>query len=124
MFELSGELRSVWGLLLALGAGHLGAQTIHSEQALPAGPHAVAKGKPVLPLEHKVLTIKLGKRRTIEKVAAMAITGIKKRWHEVRGHFRTKLNPDGSVKWRIPIKPHQRGDERLGRIEKTYRVEK
>lgn len=124
MFELSGELRSVWGLLLALGAGQLGAQTIHTPQALPDGPHPIVKGKPVLPLEHKVLTIKLAKRATVEKVAIRAITGIKKRWHEVRGHFRTKFNPDGTVKWRIPIKAHARGDERLGKIEKTYRVEK
>lgn len=124
MFELSGELRAVWGLLLALGAGHLGAETVTTAQTPPAGPHPVAKGKPLLPLEHKVLTIKLGKRRTVEKVAAMAITGIKKRRHEVRGHFRTKLNTDGSVKWRIPIKSHERGDERLGRIEKVYRVQK
>lgn len=124
MYELQGELRAIWGLLLALGAGHLGAITSHTPQPLPAGPHPIGKGKPILPLEHKVLTIHLGKRKTAEKVAAMAITGVKKRWHEVRGHFRTKLNADGTVKWRIPIKPHERGDERLGRIEKTYRVEK
>lgn len=124
MLELSGELRHLWGLLLALGAGHLGAEAKHAPQALPTGPHPMAKGKPVLPLEHKVLTIKLGKRTTVEKVAMRAITGIKHRLHSVRGHFRTKLNPDGSVKWRIPIKSHERGDARLGRIEKVYRVEK
>lgn len=124
MFELSGELRHIWGLLLALGAGQLGAETITAPQPLPAGPPPVAKGKPVLPLEHKVLTIKLAKRATVDKVTAKAITGIKHRWHEVRGHFRTKKNPDGSIKWRIPIKPHARGDERLGKIEKTYKVER
>lgn len=124
MLELSGELRHLWGLLLALGAGQLGAETKTVAQPLPAGPPPIAKGKPVLPLEHKVLTIKLAKRTTVETVAAKAITGVKHRWHEVRGHFRTKYNPDGSVKWRIPIKPHARGDERLGKIEKTYRVEK
>jgi hypothetical protein len=124
MYELSGELRTIWGLLLALGAGHLGAQSSHAPQALPAGPHPIGKGKPILPLEHKVLTIKLAKRMTVEKVAARAISGAKKRWHSVRGHFRTKYNADGSVKWRIHIDAHERGDERLGRIEKTYRVEK
>ncbi len=124
MLELSGELRHVWGLLLALGAGQLGAETVTKPQALPTGPHRVAKGKPLLPLEHKVLTIKLAKRTTVEKVVAKAITGVKHRWHEVRGHFRTKKNPDGSIKWRIPIKPHARGDERLGKIEKTYKVER
>jgi len=124
MTELSGELRHIWGLLLALGAGHLGAQTVTSDQPISAGPHPMAKGKPVLPLVHKVLTIRLAKRATVEKITARAITGVKHRWHEVRGHFRTKLNPDGSVKWRIPIKAHARGDERLGKIEKTYKVER
>lgn len=124
MLEISGELRNIWGLLLALGAGQLGAETVTKPQAAPAGPHPVAKGKPVLPLEHKVLTIKLSKRTTVEKVAAKAITGVKHRWHEVRGHFRTKYNADGSIKWRIPIKPHERGDERLGKITKTYKVER
>ena len=57
-------------------------------------------------------------------VGAKAITGVKHRWHEVRGHFRTKYNADGSIKWRIPIKPHERGDERLGKITKTYKVER
>lgn len=124
MFELSGELRTIWGLLLALGAGHLGAQTSHAPQPLPPGPYPIGKGKPILPLEHKVLTIKLGKRATAEKVAMRAITGVHHRRHKVRGHFRTKHNPDGTVKWRIPIKAHERGDDRLGRVEKTYRVEK
>lgn len=124
MSELSGELRHIWGLLLALGAGQLGAETVTAPQAISSGPHPMAKGKPVLPLVHKVLTIRLAKRATVEKITARAITGVKHRWHEVRGHFRTKLNPDGSVKWRIPIKPHARGDERLGKIEKTYKVER
>lgn len=122
--ELSGELRHIFGLLIALGAGQLGAETVTAPQALPAGPPPMAKGKPILPLEHKVLTIRLGRRTTVEKVAMRAITGIKHRFHDVRGHFRTKRNSDGSIKWRIPIKPHTRGDERLGKIEKTYRVEK
>lgn len=124
MVEISGELRHMFGLLVALGAGQLGAISTLAPQPVTQGPPVVAKGKTLLPIEHKVLTIKLSKRHTVEKVTMCAITGIKHRWHEVRGHFRTKLNADGTVKWRIPIKPHERGDKRLGRVKKTYKIEK
>jgi hypothetical protein len=122
--EIKGELRHIFGLLVALGAGQLGAVASTVPQPKPDGPPPMMKGKPLFPLEHKILTIKLSKRTTVEKVTMRAITGIKHRWHEVRGHFRTKYNPDGSVKWRVPVKPHERGDERLGKIEKRYEVKK
>jgi hypothetical protein len=124
MGQIAGETRHIFGLLVALGAGQLGAETVLSPQPLPQSAPIMMKGKPLLPLEHKILHIKLSKRATVEKVALRAISGIKHRWHEVRGHFRTKYNADGTVKWRIQIKPHARGDERIGRVEKTYRVER
>jgi hypothetical protein len=61
---------------------------------------------------------------TAEKVALRAIIQAKKRYHEVRGHIRTLRNADGSIRKMVPVHAHHRGDERLGRIEKTYRVEK
>jgi len=42
----------------------------------------------------------------------------------VRAHFRTLKNADGTVRARVPVKAHERGDERLGRIEKQYSVER
>jgi hypothetical protein len=124
MNELAGELRHIFGLLLALGAGQLGASTSMAPQAAPALPPVMMKGKPLLPLEHKVLTIKLSKRHTVEHVTTRALTGARKRWHEVRGHWRTLRNPDGTVRKRVEVHPHERGDKRIGIIEKTYRVEK
>jgi len=124
MKEISGELRHVFGLLIALGAGQMGAVSSTTVQAPPSGAPPVMKGKPLLPLEHKVLTIKLSRRMTVAKVAAKAISGNKKRWHEVRGHFRKLVNADGSLKRMTPVKPHHRGDEKVGRIEKTYLVER
>lgn len=125
MTEISGEARHVWGVLIALGAGQLhGAAGTMKPQPKPSRPPFEQKGKTLHPIEHKVLTITLSKRTTPEKVVLRAITQAKKRWHEVRAHWRTKLNPDGTVKWRTPIKAHTRGDERLGRIEKTYKVQK
>ena len=81
-------------------------------------------GKPLLPIEHKVLHLHLAKRMTVATVIARSITHHKHKWHEVRSHFRTLKNKDGTVKMRVPVKSHERGDERLGRVEKTYKVER
>jgi hypothetical protein len=125
MLEIGGELRHIWGFLIALGAGQLGMEARYSEQAKPETPPPTMKnGKPLLPLEHKVLHLHLAKKMTPARVVVRMMTHHKHRWHEVRAHFRTYKNPDGTVRMRIPIKSHERGDERLGRIEKTYKVEK
>jgi len=125
MEEIAGELRHVWGLLIALGAGQLGMEAKYTAQPKPTGtPPTMKNGKPLLPLEHKVLHLHLAKRMTPAKVVVRMMTHHKLRWHEVRSHFRTLRNPDGTVRKRIPIASHERGDLRLGRVEKTYKVEK
>jgi hypothetical protein len=123
MREISGELRHVWGLLLALGAGKLGAETSITPREKPNGDPPIIKGKPLLPLEHKTLTIKLGRRKSVERIAAKALTGSRKRWHEVRAHIRILHNADGTPKY-VKVSEHHRGDERIGKITKNYRVEK
>jgi hypothetical protein len=125
MEEIAGEARHIFGLLLALGAGQHGVETTTSPQ--PPRNDAVKtmpNGKPLLPLEHKVLHLHLNKKIAPKKVALRAITNHKRRLHEVRAHWRTYRNDDGSVRRRTLIHEHRRGDERLGRIEKTYRVER
>lgn len=124
MAELAGELRHIWGFLIALGAGQLGIEVKMKPQPLHTDIRKMPNGKPLLPLEHKLLHLHLNKRHTPEKVVTRMTTHHKHRWHEVRAHFRTLRNADGSVKKRVPVKPHERGDERLGRITKTYRVER
>jgi hypothetical protein len=113
MKELWGELRHIWGLLIALGTStaEIGEPTKHQ------GPMVFAKGKPLLALEHKTLKIHLGKKKTVNKVVEVALHGVRKRWHEVRAH--TRLLPSGK---RVPVKSHERGDEKLGKIIKTYEV--
>jgi hypothetical protein len=115
MRELQGELRHIWGLLIALGTS-----TVETTEGVKhEGPVVMAKGKPLLPLEHKTLKVHLGKKRTVIKVVERALHGVRKRWHEVRAH--TRLLKSGA---RIPVKSHARGDEKLGKITKTYVVEK
>ncbi len=118
MREVTGELRHIFGLLIALGHG----VQVDTGPARPLSAPVQIKGKTLLPLEHKTLVIHLKKKQTPESTVARAITGIKHRWHEVRSHLRTYKNPDGTVKYRKIIAAHARGDEKLGRIEKTYRV--
>jgi hypothetical protein len=124
MNEIAGELRHIWGFLLALGAGHLGAETSTTPQPKHSDIRTMSNGKPLLPLEHKILHLHLGKRTDPKKLVARAISQHKHRLHEVRGHWRTIRNPDGTVKKRVAVKDHKRGDERLGVITKTYRVER
>jgi len=124
MEELQGELRHIWGLLIALGAGQLGMEAKYSAQPKPTTVRTMKNGKPLLPLEHKVLHLHLARKMTPAKVVVRMTTHHKLRWHEVRAHFRTYRNKDGSVRGRGPVKAHERGDEKLGRVEKTYRVER
>ena len=119
MKELAGELRHIWGFLIALGAGHLGANATYTAQAKPtSAPPIMKNGKPLLPLEHKILHLHLGKKQP-QKIVTQAITHHHNRWHEVRAHWRTLKSGK-----RVPVKSHPRGDQTLGRIEKTYRVER
>ena len=46
------------------------------------------------------------------------------RWHEVVGHKRHYRNEFGEIYKTIYIKPHERGDAKLGRITKDYAVVK
>jgi hypothetical protein len=125
MIEIGGELRHIWGFLIALGAGQLGMESKYSPQPKPQRqPPVMKNGKPLLPIEHKVLHLHLAKRMTVDKVMLRMITHHRHKWHEVRSHWRTLKNKDGTVKMRVPVKSHERGDERLGRVEKTYKVER
>jgi hypothetical protein len=125
MVEIAGELRHAWGFLIAIGAGHLGSQPMTAPQPLHTDIRTMPNGKPLLPLEHKLLHLHLRKNLTPEKVVARAVTHHKHRWHEVRSHWRTiKNKADGTVKKRVPVKAHERGDERLGKITKTYKIER
>jgi len=124
MGEIAGELRHIWGFLIALSAGQLGVEVKTSAQPAHDDVRKMPNGKPLLPLTHKILTLHLARKMTAVKVIARSLTHHKHRWHEVRGHWRTLRNPDGSVRKRVEIPPHERGDKKLGIIEKTYKVER
>jgi hypothetical protein len=116
MVELAGELRHVWGLLIAIASSHFGVEPRMADQAPHTDIRKMPNGKPLLPLEHKTLHLHLRRKTSPEKVFLRGLTHHKHRWHEVRAHLRTLRNADGSVRKIIPIPKHERGDEKLGKI--------
>lgn len=120
MTELGGELRHVFGLLVALSAGHAGLTSSKAPQAKPSGPDPrQPNGKPIFPLEHHQLHLHLGSRREVGKVMAQIITHHRKRFHDVRAHMR-RLH-SGKL---VPVRSHHRGDKTLGVVTKDYLVER
>ena len=119
MQELRGELRSIFGLLLALGASP-------PKEGKPyvSGEVRTISGKHLLPREHRVLTISLRRKETAPEAVRRAVAAHRKRLHDVRGHLRTYRNEDGSVKRIVPISAHKRGDKKLGVITKTYEIKR
>lgn len=124
MMEIAGELRHIWGLLIAINSTQFGAEARTTPQPLHTDVRMMPNRKPLLPIEHKILHLHLRKKLTPDKLVTRAITHHKNREHDVRGHFRTLRNSDGSVRKVIPIPEHKRGDPKLGKIIKTYKVEK
>lgn len=124
MKEVAGELRHVWGFLIAIGSAQFGMTPQTAAQPLHTDIRKMPNGKPLLPLEHKTLHLHLRRSVVPTKALLRAMTKHRMRHHDVRGHWRMLKNPDGTLRKRVPVKPHERGDKLLGRIEKTYTVKK
>jgi len=76
-------------------------------------------------LSHSVVRIKAPKTRPVEWLdrKLMHAHGIRRRAHEVRGHWRTIYDRStGEMKYRRWIAPHMRGDASLGYVRHVYRV--
>jgi hypothetical protein len=117
MVEVAGELRHVFGFLMALAA----AKSTVTPQSLSTGDVRKApNGKPLLPLEHKVMHLHLKPKVKIRDLVLRTVTKHKMREHEVRAHLRTLS--DGRM---IKVRNHKRGDAALGRIVRDVtKVEK
>lgn len=82
----------------------------------------VARGAYHRFLEHKVLTINVPEKAGVRKIARQAIAIIRRRAHQVRGHWRDdwRLQKGNKSLW---IAEHQRGDASLGFVTHDYLVE-
>lgn len=122
LHELTGELRHVFGLLVTLGHVPTIERDIVSIDGDLSKQPKIVKGKPLFPLVHREILINVPKRTTLEKIVTRVMEGMRKRRHEVRGHWRHFYNEDGTLRRKVWIKNHERGDETLGRVEHGYRV--
>jgi hypothetical protein len=117
MLEISGELRHLFGFLMALAAAK---STTTPQSPLKGDLRKMPNGKPLLPLEHKIMHLHLRPKVKIRDLVLRAITKHKMREHEVRAHLRTLRS--GRI---IKVRDHKRGDAALGRIIRDEtRVEK
>ena len=107
MLEIAGELRHVFGFLMALAA----TKSTIREQAMPTAKRSAPNGKPLFPLEHKIMHLHLRRKTTARDVVLRAITKHRMREHDVRAHLRTLRS--GRI---IKVTDHKRGDKKLGRI--------
>lgn len=120
--EMIGELRHCFGLLVTLGHVPTIERDIVSIDGDLTKQPKVIKGKTLLPLIHREVLINVPKRTTLSKIVDRIMEGMRKRRHGVRGHWRHFYNEDGSLRRKVWIRDHERGDETLGRIEHGYRI--
>ena len=66
-----------------------------------------------------ILVPNLKKPRSLEQQIG---TGIKRKFHTVREHYRRYRNADGTIRREIKIAEHGRGDANLGTVVKNYRI--
>lgn len=133
----NGDVRNVWAMLLWLNQ----TARIHMTGA-PAG-RKIIRGKIVPYLSHNVVSITLGRFKTVRRAFTLAGPRQSPKGHEVRGHFAHRggkkfgcehawpLKPDENGHWecsrcgrlRWHVKPHQRGDASKGFVTKEYRID-
>lgn len=97
-----------------------------NQQAVQA--HDVAKRKRYMingqsrtGVDYKTLTIDLSKTRVNHDEIKLG-NGPSKREHDVMGHWRHYRNADGSLKRKVWIRSHKRGDATLGVVIKDYQL--
>lgn len=123
IIDINGELRYVWAFLMMLTASSGFKASMKPLKREPVEPFIQPNGKELFRLEHKHLVINLShKRDDVKQATWRALSGARKRLHDVRGHMRTLRNADGSIRKVVSVRPHQRGDRHLGVITKTYEV--
>jgi hypothetical protein len=122
LMELQGELRHIFGLLVTLGHVPTEEREIVAVEGDMTKQPKMFKGKPILPLVHREVLINVPKRSSVTKIVGRVMEGMRKRLHGVRGHWRHFYNEDGSLRRKVWIRDHERGDETLGRIVHDYVV--
>jgi hypothetical protein len=115
--QASGHARMMWAFLSTFNK-----VPVYGEHRVEPSRGFVAAGSYHKFLDHKVLTINIPGEAKIRKIARDVLAVIRRRAHQVRGHWRDD--------WRLPkgnkaiwIGEHTRGNSSLGIITHDYSVE-
>jgi hypothetical protein len=133
-----GDIRNMWAALLWLNIP----SKYTRRQPVPAS-RGMRRGRPINYAAHNIVTIALGRTRTVRKAFLLAAPRVPPRRHEVRGNWHHHggqlegcghewpLLPDddhvyscarcGRRRWWV--QPHQRGDASRGFVTKDYQVQ-
>lgn len=110
--ELASDARYLWALLATIN------QLPVSRSDIVASKGYVARGRYRKFLNHTVIKLTIPTER-FKRVAAQSMVIIRRRAHQVRGHWRKDYRHPGGRLW---IKEHQRGDASLGFVTHDYEV--
>lgn len=137
--EFAGTLRYLWAFLSTLN------EVPATIQREAQGRSYLAGGMIRKPLDSNVVRLNLPMRGNYTSLAKRVLALSKKRWHEVRGHWRLYQHGDGILcdstehvfgitddtghakctkctAWRTWIEPHERGDKSAGVVTPNYLV--
>jgi hypothetical protein len=112
--EWSGTMRRIWALLATIND----IPTTHRSTSISKG--FVARGSYHKFLEHKVITLNVPDTRDMRKLARSIVAVVRRRAHQVRGHWRKDYRHPGGRLW---VHEHVRGDASLGFVTHDYNVE-
>lgn len=113
MRETVGELRAAWTLLATINDLPTTTDLVRPSKGY------VARGKYRRFVEHTVIKLHVPAHRSLQTLAARAVATIRRRAHQVRGHWRKDWRHPGERLW---IREHQRGDASLGVVVHDYAV--
>jgi hypothetical protein len=132
IYEWIGIMRRVWALLATINDLPMEARDVRASKGF------VARGSYRKFLDHRMITLAIPARADPMKVARGIVATVRRRAHQVRGHWRRDWRNPGSVRcehrWntenrcelcsghRLWIHEHQRGDASAGFVTHDYSV--
>lgn len=115
---IEGQMQAIWTFLSTLNK-----IPIIGERKSLLSHGFIARGRYRRFLEHSIITISIPGKTDPRKIAKRALNDLRRRAHQVRGHFRDD--------WRLPkgnkslwIAEHQRGDASIGFVTHDYAVKR
>lgn len=117
MSDLSGRLQPIWAFLSTFNRTPI----IGERKVENTNRGFVARGRYRKFLDHRIITLYVPAKTDTRKLARRVLTELRRRAHQVRGHFRDDWHkPKGNKS--IWVGEHQRGDASLGFVTHDHVV--